>query len=655
MFKGMNEIKHVLIGILLIGTNLLCVFAETYQAEDAFLYNAVQETKNGGFTGESYVNFDNEPGSYLELRVGMEAGGTQNVTIRFANGSSNARPMQMDINGTEVLTSITFDPTGSWTNWDSITVQVPFQSGVNYLRLTSTGAEGGPNIDMFDIEGEQLPTYSVNFSVEGEGSVKVHPENGLLFEGMEITLVARPDIGYEFKEWQGDFNGTRDTLKFLAFEDVHVVAIFNPLEIEIPVPDFSMTGFAAMPGEGLETTTGGMGGDTLVIENLQELIAWGNTREDNDTPEIVLLRGKIEAEISQVVTIKRGGNISILGDTRGTPAYAELRNVSLNIRDYSNLIIRNLKMHEVLYPNDNITIDNCHHVWIDHCELYSKIGDGIGVDTYDGLLDIKNGSHNVTVSWCYFHDHMKTLLMGHSDNNGDLDVNLQATFHHNRFSHTDGRNPSLRFGMIHFYNNYLENISDYGLAIRNGAHAKIENCHFESVNLPVTTDKFTGHGFACVSGSVYTGSCREEDNQITEPTDCEFWETMIPYEYDLENIQTVALSIATYAGVGKLQDADTLMQDTSSTRIIEAEEILTLTSYYNPVERCIWLNLHTESQEQITILLFSANGVLVDSKNLDPVKGDQSIKMDVSTYAPGIYILGLQNRTMRTSKRIIIR
>lgn len=42
-------------------------------------------------------------------------------------------------------------------------------------------------------------------------------------------------------------------MKFLQFENVHVLAVFDALEIEIPVPDFSMTGFAAMPGEGLET------------------------------------------------------------------------------------------------------------------------------------------------------------------------------------------------------------------------------------------------------------------------------------------------------------------------------------------------------------------------------------------------------------------
>lgn len=648
--------KHLLIAMILFGTGALYAIAGIYQAENGDLYKAVLETKNSGYEGAGYVNFDNESGSYLELRVGMRNQGEQDVTIRFANGTAGFRPMQVDLNGEALISSIEFGPTGGWTEWDELTIQVPFDVGVNTLRFTSTGAEGGPNIDKLDITGEQLPTYNVNFTVSGEGTVKVLPADGLLFEGMEIRLVAQSGLGYTFREWLGDYPGSQDTLEILLYADVQVTAVFDVLDIEIPVPDFSMSGYAAMPGDGLETTAGGLGGDTIVIETLQDLIAWGKEREDNSTPEIVLIRGLIEADPTQVITVKRGGNISILGDTTDGAKYAELKNVSLNIRDYSNVIIRNLKMHEVFYPDDDLTIDHCHHVWIDHCELFSKIGSGIGVDTYDGLLDIKNGSHNVTVSWCYFHDHMKTLLMGHSDNNGDLDFDLQATFHHNWFSNTDGRNPSLRFGQIHFYNNYLENISDYGLAIRNGAHAKIENCHFESVTQPVTTDKFEGHGYACITGCVYTGSCTEQDNQVTEPTGCDFWETRIPYTYDLEDVQTVALSVAAYAGVGKLQLPDTLEQEQDTTDVTggRLEEVLEVKAFYSRLDESILVDFSSAASAEITVTLHNANGALFHSKKIHPGGGQQRTALQVSGYAPGLYILNLYNDRTRVSKKIVL-
>ena len=182
------------------------------------------------------------------------------------------------------------------------------------------------------------------------------------------------------------------------------------------------------------------------------------------------------------------------------------------------LIIRNLKIHEVLYPDDALSISECQYVWIDHCELHSKIGSGIGVDTYDGLLDIKKGSKNVTVSWCYLHDHMKVCLIGHTDNEnqGLIDSAMRITMHHNYFSNTDGRNPSLRFGAVHYFNNYCETIFDYGMAVRKRAHALIENNHYHNVKLPIATDKFddiaADHVYACASGNLYSGTSSESNN-----------------------------------------------------------------------------------------------------------------------------------------------
>ena len=42
------------------------------------------------------------------------------------------------------------------------------------------------------------------------------------------------------------------------------------------------------------------------------------------------------------------------------------------------------------------------------------------------------GSHNVTISWNYLHDHYKTMLYGSSDTDtGDVDITV--TLHHNYF------------------------------------------------------------------------------------------------------------------------------------------------------------------------------------------------------------------------------
>ncbi len=644
----MRFLSCSLLVVFLVIVSPINSIATIYEAETSVLYKAIIEDKNVGFSGDAYINFDNEPGSYLIQKIGMANTDEQSITIRYANGTSSARSMDIFLNEILISESLSFQPTGNWISWDTISIHANLQEGINYLKCVSVSSEGGPNIDLFDVSGEQAETFSLNLTVDGSGQILQIPNYGLLFYGEEIKLVARPDYNSIFKQWTGDYSSENDTLSFTLDSNKTIVAHFLEIEVYPPEPDFSMIGYASMPGEGVETTRGGEGGKVTVIDNLAQLIAWGAGREDNYTAETVIIRGYIEAEETTVISIKRGKDISILGDSESNGGFAELKNISFNIRQYSNVIIRNLKMHEVFYPDDDLTIDECHHVWIDHCEFYSKIGPGIGVDTYDGLLDIKKGSHNITVSWCYFHDHMKTVLIGHSDNNGDQDVNLEVTFHHNWFSNTDGRNPSLRFGKVHYFNNYLENITDYGFAVRNGAHAKIENCHFESVNIPIATDKFEGHGFACVSNCIYSGSCSENDNQISEPNDCDFWNNEIPYSYSLESTNTVKISVEMYAGVG-------IINPMTASKTVKLNSELELNRlFYDPYSGNIQLNFFTNKNEAIAISVYAVDGKILFSKIEDFSAGSYYIQIPFSGLKNGIYVVKIVSKSEKITRKLIL-
>lgn len=310
-------------------------------------------------------------------------------------------------------------------------------------------------------------------------------------------------------------------------------------------PNFNMIGFATVSGG----TTGGAGGATKTISSIDQLVAWGAAREKNTTPEIVQISGKITGGGTTLITIKNGSNITIMGV--GTTG--ELSGVGLNIRDYTNVIVKNLKIHEIPYPDDALTLDNVQHAWVDHCELYSKIGAGITMDTYDGLLDIKKGSAFITISWCRLHDHMKCSLIGHTDNTGQQaeDGQIRVTYHHDWFYKTDGRNPSLRFGAVHMFNNIYESISDYGLAARDGGHAKVENCHYNNVVLPMSTDKFPvdglPNGYICQSGNTFTGTCGAN---VISQTGCDFWNsTTLPYSYSLDPVSSLETIVKPNSGI----------------------------------------------------------------------------------------------------------
>ncbi|MEU0570721.1 CBM35 domain-containing protein [Nonomuraea sp. NPDC005983] len=121
--------------------------ATEYQAEDATLGQAVVESNHAGFTGTGFVNFDNVIGSYAEFTVTAAAAGSRTLTIRYANGTTVDRPMDVTVNGAVVAPARSFPATTNWDTWVDATVTVPLSAGANTIRLTGTTANGGPNID----------------------------------------------------------------------------------------------------------------------------------------------------------------------------------------------------------------------------------------------------------------------------------------------------------------------------------------------------------------------------------------------------------------------------------------------------------------------------------------------------------------------------
>lgn len=404
-------------------------------------------------------------------------------------------------------------------------------------------------------------------------------------------------------------------------------------------------GFATLNGG----TTGGAGGPVTTVTNLTDLIAFAKSCENNTNPKVLIISGKISSSSTVSVTIKHGANISIYG----AGAYGEMENVGLKIWDYKNVIVRNMKIHEVFYPEDAINIDACENVWIDHNELYSKIGPGITVDTYDGLLDIKEGSRYVTVSWNHLHHHMKCSLIGHTDNSGQqsTDSQMRITYHHNWFSDTDGRNPSIRFGAIHLFNNYFENISDYGIAARDGAHAKIENSIYHNVLLPMSTDKFPvngmPNGYICESGNRFTGT---SGANIISQSGCEFWDaTTLPYAYTVDSVETVEGTVKLLAGVG----IATTVEERNGT---SPEAFGLRQNFPNPFNPSTTIQFRVEQERPVTLSIFNAIGQRMETLFTGRAEAGRlySIPFRAERYASGIYFSVLESAGERQTKKLLL-
>ncbi len=290
-----------------------------------------------------------------------------------------------------------------------------------------------------------------------------------------------------------------------------------------------------------ENTTGGAGGKVVTVDNIEDFKKYAQAKE----PYIILIKGVID-------TSKEQAQINIESDKTimGITPDASIVGWGIYLKGVQNVIIRNLTIKNTFEnpKNDAITIDSSKNIWIDHCTLSSNM---VVVperekdkDKVDALLDIIKGSQGITVSWNIFENSWKCTQVGSSDSS-TIDAEARVTYHHNIFRNTNSRNPSVRFGTVHVFNNYYQNVLLYAIASRMGAKVLIENNYFENVSLPITTQfESPQDGYVKETGNFYW-ECG--DNNITQ----ELKEIKVPYKYELDEADVLPYLLEKGAGAGK--------------------------------------------------------------------------------------------------------
>lgn len=267
-------------------------------------------------------------------------------------------------------------------------------------------------------------------------------------------------------------------------------------------PDFNhVYGYAGLNGG----TSGGSGegARALSVCSGAELISMLNHKGLRAFPLTIFVDAPITPENTQAESIKIDRpNVSIIG--RG--AQAEFNGIGIHIRA-SNIIIRNLKLHEVPQARgegDIITIDGrpnknsstpVRNIWIDHNELYNNLTVAVPAtitdekakkeyqkDYFDELISGRGDISNITISYNYLHHSWKTSLWGSSDEDN---FNRQISFHHNRWENVNSRLPLIRFGQVHLFNNFYYKVESTAINSRMGAIARVENNYFDEVKNPV--------------------------------------------------------------------------------------------------------------------------------------------------------------------------
>ncbi len=315
----------------------------------------------------------------------------------------------------------------------------------------------------------------------------------------------------------------------------------------VPTPTFPITegpiGWASVAALGQNGATGGAGGPTVTVTTTAQFLDYIS----RPGPYIIRVVGTID-----LPTGTTDGMHSVASDKTiiGVGSNATLRGGGLQIglpigdnitsppsNAVHNIIIRNLTITGATDDLINIQMFS-HHIWIDHCELYN--GD-------DGALDIKRGSDYITVSWNHFHDHDKTCLLGHDDDNGPQDAGrLRVTYHHNFFNQSDQRNPRVRFSALcHVFNNYYYDNS-YGTVSVCDAKMLMEGNYFYSVNNPGRV-VFSGTQGYIVQRNNILVDCNhpiEERGPVPEPGTY--------YNYTVDEPALIPSIVPQGAGVGKI-------------------------------------------------------------------------------------------------------
>jgi len=320
----------------------------------------------------------------------------------------------------------------------------------------------------------------------------------------------------------------------------------------------SATGFAALNGG----TTGGAGGVTVNASTGTQIHEALCGRSSDDTPIIIRVSGTITPYNTKkvsgscntadgVIEIKEVRNVSIIGDG------ALFDEIGIHIRASSNIILQNLHVRNVKKSGsptsnggDAIGMEkDVSHVWVDHCTLEASGGES---DGYDGLIDMKNNTQYVTVSYCLLKGSDRGGLVG----SGSSDTaNNYITFHHNYYNNLKSRTPLLRFATsAHTYNNYWNGLSASGINSRQGAKIRVENNYFENAKNPLGSFYDDVLGYWQVSGNIFGNNVtweEQDDEHPAGPNPTSNTSVNIPYSYSLDDAGCLPDLIPSLAGADK--------------------------------------------------------------------------------------------------------
>lgn len=165
-------------------------------------YSGAISTTHTGYAGSGFVDSDNAVGAAINWSISAASTKTYAVKIRFANGSTAARRATILVNDAQVQ-SLDFPTNSSWTQWQTVSVNVPLNAGTNSLKVVAETSNGLANIDNVTVTGNGItpaacPQVSTDcpLTQEGFSTVNADGQNGTTGGqgGQTVTVTNQSDL-----------------------------------------------------------------------------------------------------------------------------------------------------------------------------------------------------------------------------------------------------------------------------------------------------------------------------------------------------------------------------------------------------------------------------------------------------------------------------
>ncbi len=142
------------------------------------------DAANGGNEGAIVTWID--PNEWLDYHVEVSESGIYDVQIRYASDQFVSGPMQIELDGQEIASKISFSSSGGWDKWTTKSVSgLPMPKGAHILRLNFVG--GGFNLGKLTFTKKS--ELNIEYPVADAGAnIWVHPvENTFELDGSKST------------------------------------------------------------------------------------------------------------------------------------------------------------------------------------------------------------------------------------------------------------------------------------------------------------------------------------------------------------------------------------------------------------------------------------------------------------------------------------